>query len=155
MTVGERIRQARKEAGLTQKQLADKLGISPVNISQIENGRGKRGPAAATLRKIATALNITVSDLLSDNAFRKYVQYEGLAQDIKDELLSECMDPEEYEEIKSLTIAEIQEGLLANDYQNTRLQRLYNLFLQLNEIGQLKAIDWLSDLVKIPKYQKE
>lgn len=63
MNTGQYIKAARVAAGLTQKQLADKLGISYVNISQLENGRSKRGPTLETLNKIAAALGISVSEL--------------------------------------------------------------------------------------------
>lgn len=62
MTVGERIRKARKDAGLTQNQLAARLSISYVNISQLE--RGDRNPGVETLQRIADALDIPVGELL-------------------------------------------------------------------------------------------
>ena len=62
MTVGERIRKARKDAGLTQNQLAARLSISYVNISQLE--RGDRNPGVETLQRIADALDIPVRELL-------------------------------------------------------------------------------------------
>ena len=63
MTVGQRIREARKKAGLTQKELADKLGISYVGVSHWENGQ--RNPKLSTLARIADALSIPVIDLLT------------------------------------------------------------------------------------------
>lgn len=62
MTVGERIRKARKDAGLTQNQLAARLSISYVNISQLE--RGERNPGVDTLQRIADALDLPVGELL-------------------------------------------------------------------------------------------
>lgn len=62
MTVGEHIRKARKDAGLTQNQLAARLAISYVNISQLE--RGERNPGVETLQRIADALDIPVGELL-------------------------------------------------------------------------------------------
>lgn len=62
MTVGERIRKARKDSGLTQNQLAARLSISYVNISQLE--RGERSPSVDTLQKIADALDVPVGELL-------------------------------------------------------------------------------------------
>lgn len=41
--VGNRIRQARKEKGLSQADLADKLSISNSHISDIENGKTNIG----------------------------------------------------------------------------------------------------------------
>lgn len=49
---------------MTQKQLAEKIGFSPVNISQLENR--DREPNMATLRKIAEALNVDVSELVGE-----------------------------------------------------------------------------------------
>ncbi|CAI3596434.1 MULTISPECIES: helix-turn-helix domain-containing protein [Clostridium] len=41
--LGEKIKQSRKELGLTQQEFAKKLGISRSNLSDIENGRNKAG----------------------------------------------------------------------------------------------------------------
>lgn len=65
MTTGEKIKQARKNAGITQKNLGDKLGVSPVMISQYESNT--RNPKLQTLQKIADALNVTLSDLLTSD----------------------------------------------------------------------------------------
>jgi len=65
LTTGEKIKQARKNAGITQKNLGDKLGVSPVMISQYESNT--RNPKLQTLQKIADALNVTLSDLLTSD----------------------------------------------------------------------------------------
>lgn len=64
MTVGERIREYRKQAGLTQKELGDRLGVSNVHIGQYE--RGLRNPKLPQLKKIADALDIPFDLLVSD-----------------------------------------------------------------------------------------
>ncbi len=66
MTVGENIKKLRKEKGLTQKALADKLGCSQANLAQYETG--KRIPKAETRRRIAKALDVEES-LLKDDSF--------------------------------------------------------------------------------------
>ena len=53
----------RKASGLTQKELADKLGISQVMISRWENG--EENFTVTTLAKISTALNTPLSNPLS------------------------------------------------------------------------------------------
>lgn len=63
MTIGERIKQARKDAKMTQRELAEKLKISYVGISQYE--RGIRTPKLDTLKKIADALGTDVNFLMS------------------------------------------------------------------------------------------
>lgn len=64
MTTGELIKAARKKAGMTQAQLAEKLGISYVGVSQWENDL--RNPKLDTLQRIASALGVPVQELISD-----------------------------------------------------------------------------------------
>jgi DNA-binding XRE family transcriptional regulator len=56
---GDTIRAAREEKGLTQKELADRSGISQVSISFIE--RGVVNVSVLTLESIAKVLGLTVS----------------------------------------------------------------------------------------------
>lgn len=58
MTTGEAIREARLKAGLTQKELAQKMGIPYQSIGQWENN--KRNPKSETMERIASALDTTV-----------------------------------------------------------------------------------------------
>ena len=62
MTTGQLIREARKKAGLTQKELAQKLGISYVGVSQWENNL--RNPKHETLQRIAKALDVHILSLI-------------------------------------------------------------------------------------------
>ena len=57
MNIGENIRQARKNAGLTQKELGEKLGISAAAISQFE--KKNSNPHNSTVQKIAAVLEIS------------------------------------------------------------------------------------------------
>ena len=56
---GAKIRAARLEAGMTQKQLGDRCGISDVTIRKYESG--KVHPKIETLSKIAAALGVPLS----------------------------------------------------------------------------------------------
>ncbi len=62
--IGDKIKKARKKAGITQQELAKKLGTTPQNLSQYE--KGKRQPKKETLEKIADALDVNVWDLYDD-----------------------------------------------------------------------------------------
>ena len=66
LTLGRRIRERRKELGLTLEQLAREVDRAPSRLSAIENG--KREPQLPVLRAIARALGVTVDELLSDEA---------------------------------------------------------------------------------------
>lgn len=65
MTIGERIREARKKAGMKQSDLAEKLGVAVVTIGQYE--RGQRQPRLEQLQRIADVLEIKWYDLLPDD----------------------------------------------------------------------------------------
>ena len=61
MTIGDTLKQARLNAGLTQKQLGEKCGMADSAIRKYESGKIK--PKIETLKKIAAALNVSVIDL--------------------------------------------------------------------------------------------
>lgn len=52
----------RLKAGLSQKELADNVGIQQPNISEMECG--KRKPTLDTVRRLAEALGIGVEEVL-------------------------------------------------------------------------------------------
>lgn len=62
--IGDKIKQIRKQAGLTQKELAEQLGTTQQNLAQYESG--KRNPKIETIEKIANALDVPVSYLIGN-----------------------------------------------------------------------------------------
>ncbi|CQH54879.1 TPA: XRE family transcriptional regulator [Yersinia enterocolitica] len=65
MSVGENIRRLRKARKMTILELATQIGGDVGNLSRLE--RGKQGYSDASLKRIAEALNVTVSDLFSND----------------------------------------------------------------------------------------
>lgn len=63
MDIGQDIKAARKRVGITQKQLAEKIGVAAITIQQYENGA--REPKMETIAKIANALGVSVYSLLN------------------------------------------------------------------------------------------
>lgn len=63
MVVGTRIRHARGERGITLRELANRLGVSPATMSAVENGR--TGISVLRLNEVASILDITTADLLA------------------------------------------------------------------------------------------
>lgn len=113
MTTGQRIKAARKKAGMTQAALAEKLGISYVNISQLE--KDQRNPKLETLQRIAAALGTSISNLLPpDNYWEdedgightepQVVEHEGPLQ--RAEVVERSATPEELEAL----LAKLQDG---------------------------------------------
>lgn len=64
MHVGHRIKVLREEAGMSLPKLADKAGISKGLLHSIETANDEPNPNLATLRKISSALGLTIADLL-------------------------------------------------------------------------------------------
>lgn len=65
MTLGQKIKQARMKANLTQKSLADTLNVTFQTISKWENGTTE--PDLATIRALARALGCTFEYLVSED----------------------------------------------------------------------------------------
>jgi len=60
---GAALKSARLSAGLTQEALSDLTGLDRTYVSGAE--RGLRNPTLATLNRLASALGLTVSELLN------------------------------------------------------------------------------------------
>jgi transcriptional regulator with XRE-family HTH domain len=66
--VGEKVRALRLERSMTQEQLAFDADIDLTYLGGIE--RGKRNPSLLVMVRLATSLNVTPADILSDLAAR-------------------------------------------------------------------------------------
>jgi len=64
--MGDRMRLARRAHGLSLRELARRLGVSPSLISQVETGRAR--PSVNTLYAIASELAVSVDELLFSDA---------------------------------------------------------------------------------------
>lgn len=62
--MGEKIRKRRIELNMTQAELAERLGVSRVQVSYLETG-ARKVVKVGTLMAIASALDISIDELLS------------------------------------------------------------------------------------------
>ena len=65
MTFGKRLREARKERGLTLRQLAKEAGVNFTYLSKIENERVPYTPAAETIRDLARIVKVDSVEFLA------------------------------------------------------------------------------------------
>lgn len=72
MSIGSNIKRYRKLKGLTQEQLAIKVGLSKVAIQKYETN--KREPKNIIVSKIAEVLNVSTIDLYKDKSIEDVVQ---------------------------------------------------------------------------------
>ena len=65
--IGNRIRQERIKAGISQRELARRLGLSASMISQLESGLSK--PSVGTLYAVVTELNLSLDRVIRGEDF--------------------------------------------------------------------------------------
>lgn len=147
MTIGEKIKRIRKERGLTQKELGAALGgISQQQVGQWETG--KANPKIETIKKIAEALNVDISELsdftnykqkiINKSPFLSVMHKSRNNEELEEDVLYQ--DALHHHMIESLDITEDKQELLYN----------YN---KLNDKGKEEALKRVSELTEIPKYQ--
>ncbi|HJB41832.1 MAG TPA: helix-turn-helix domain-containing protein [Candidatus Gemmiger avicola] len=139
MTTAERIKAARKKAGLTQKQLADKLGISFQTIAQWETG--SRKPKIDTLRRIASALEVNIAEL-----------DESLVVDLGTDIMYRNPDG------TSVTASYNTPAGAALDLLMIlgpdRLRQMRDSTAKLNEVGKDTAVQRVDELTEVEKYRQ-
>ena len=64
MTLGEKIREARRKCGLSQEQLAEKMSVSRSAVAKWETDKGL--PDVGNLKTLARLLNVSVDQLLDE-----------------------------------------------------------------------------------------
>ena len=94
MLIGEVIRKYRKGAGITQEEMAKRLGVTTPAVNKWENNNTQ--PDIALLSPIARLLNITTDTLLS---FREELTAEEIGNYIR--RIDKELDEKDYEEVFS------------------------------------------------------
>ncbi len=83
-TIGDRLKHLRKENNLTQKDMAEKLGIHPNTISMYE--KGNRNIPSTMIKKISDAFNISTDYLLRGEETKEKQEFSSLDESLlKDE----------------------------------------------------------------------
>ena len=89
IAIGERIREARIRANLTQAALAEKAGIEPSNLSHIERAATK--VSLPTLMNIANALEVTLDELVCGSLIKN----SHISVKMLEDVLSKCTPQEQ------------------------------------------------------------
>jgi len=66
-SIGDRLREERVKAGISQRELARRLGLSPSLISQLESGQSR--PSVGTLYSIVTELGVSLDHVIRGSDF--------------------------------------------------------------------------------------
>lgn len=124
MPIGERIRTARKEARLTQAELAEKAGVAAITVHQYESG--KRQPRIEHLVSIAAALGVHPLYLMDG------VDENG--DDAVQRAVKNFLDKQ------------------SEDSKKSYLNMITALFDRLNDTGREKVVSYAEGLLDNPKY---
>lgn len=166
MTIGERIKSARKQAGMTQQELAERLETSYTGISLWESD--KRIPKRESLNRIAEVLNIPVAyftecSSMSEKEVLDFVSwawpradYQLTAQQHSEGTQEEV---ERWERVCS-ELHRIHNEIVAKQQaedkkRSAQAEELLELFERFNPKGKKKIIELVKEFSKIHEYQQE
>lgn len=124
--IGKFIAACRKEKGMTQAQLAEKMGVSDRDVSKWETG--KNMPDSSIMLELCSELGITVNDLLNGRRIAM----------------------ENYKEIAEKTILEMRESKERNDRLLLRLE----ICMMIPCILLLLALCMIAKYAEIPGWAK-
>ncbi len=140
-TTGEKIKQARLNSHMTQKQLAEKCGMADSAIRKYESG--KVIPKVETVQKIAKALG--------EQWIKKHLEEVATEYDVKPcdlERVYPFIDDSLQQQVKRI------ENMLNNGPLNLMaVEKICNALEQMNPRAQNLAAERVQELARIPEYQ--
>ena len=142
MELGKKIKQLRYKAGLTQEQLAERMGVSPQSVSKWENAVAM--PDITALPQLAEIFGVSIDDLFDLTSEQRLNRIEN-RMDAEDELPQDIFW--EYEEfLKGQTAAE------PNKVRATDLLA-YLYWHRMNSYGR-KASRWAKESIRLHPTEK-
>ena len=130
MTLAEKLKDARKNAALSQEQLAEKLSVSRAAVAKWESGKGL--PDIENLKAISKLLDVSIDYLVDD----------GAEMDFR--VTKEQIDLDSYEVTGRCRVKQ-DAAVLARFPEATRIN-------QLSLIHQLNKIEWWADFLTMGLY---
>ena len=130
MTLAEKLKDARKNAALSQEQLAEKLCVSRAAVAKWESGKGL--PDIENLKAISKLLDVSIDYLVDD----------GAEMDFR--VTKEQIDLDSYEVTGRCRVKQ-DAAVLARFPEATRIN-------QLSLIHQLNKIEWWADFLTMGLY---
>jgi len=123
----------RQAAGMSQKELGDKIGVSGVAVMRYE--KGQREPKIEMVKKIANACNVPYMRLYGWDGDQTLTIGE-----INEEMAKRLQD---VGEMGLKTVEALRRNAMNAAYDS------------MNGKGQQKAVENVQDLAKIPEYQRQ
>lgn len=133
--LGQLIKQYRTQKGMTQADLAQKVGTTMQNISQYE--RGIRNPKIQNLQKIADALGVDVFSLADWDTATKMIEDDWKREEEPAPIIPPKQEPKEVSQL-----------LTTKEMQHIKKYRL------LNEAGKQKTDEYMEILLGNEDFKK-
>lgn len=155
MSFSENLKRIRKEKGFSQKEIAQKLGVSQPSYAQYENN--KRNPKREQIQRFANALGVSVEEIdpdlenLSKDLARKEIQRQ--IKEINDS--TELSADEKEQKITELQNIHFSIGKDLHQNEEKQLKELRNTFVSLNQNGKELMLNFGDMLYKDEKYRDE
>ena len=142
----DRIKQARLYRGMTQKEIAGKMGITPPSYNQYETG--KRTPKIETLQRIADALDLHLLFIHNEPYFDKVI-----FDNLKDgETIAQHDAEFRYDQM--LDAGSDVGNPTMSDYIKAQRDRINNTLDKLNQDGITEAARQVTIIGMVPDFQK-
>ncbi len=143
MDIGTKLKQLRKEKGITQKVIASYLGIRRNTYSQYESNA--RTPSIEILQKIASYYNVLGTFFFRDDSIDSNLEYVKILLDEYFRLI--FLSNDILDELKSLELID-DNADVRSDF-NDLLSRLMECYFEINEVKS--KIDLESSFDQIEK----
>ena len=141
MTTGELIKQARIRRKMSQRELAEKLGVSASMIGQYESDL--RNPKLDTLQRIANALDVPINTLTNGvHTIEIPMPEYAMRMPTKEEISRMSPAEQEYYSLR----------LLADTMPELLVQELTKAYQELNKLGQVESVIRVRELTQCTKY---
>jgi len=132
LNFSQRLKMLRQEAGLTQKELAEKLGVSRGTIGMYEIGQ--RDPDTETLRKLSDIFGVSIDYLLGKTDFRNSF----IPEDYKEKYKVTKRDMLQYEDFVKHVNAFFMDDKVADEDKEKLFKDISELFWKAKEINKEK-----------------
>ncbi|MBR0087154.1 MAG: helix-turn-helix domain-containing protein [Lachnospiraceae bacterium] len=143
MELGKKIRQLRYKAGLTQEQLADKLGVGPQSVSKWENAASM--PDITALPLIAETFGVSIDDLF-DLSTEQHLNRIENSLDINEELPQDLF--REYEDYLKAQLDNTQ-------YRQRAASLIAYLYWHRMNSNAEKAARYAKDVIRMAPGEKD
>ena len=142
MELGKKIRQLRFKAGLTQEQLAEKMGVGPQSVSKWENAVAM--PDISSLPLLAEVFGVSIDDLFDLTAEQRFNRIEN-RMDMEDELPTDVF--REYEDF-------LKSQLSSETNKKRATELIAYLYWHRMEMFAKKASRYAEDAIRLSPAEK-